>query len=172
MSSILIAGLLFLAGQLSGQDVTGKWRTIDDETGKQKSIVQIWISGNQAFGKILETWDDDEVTPTDKTCDKCPGNLKDKRIHGMIIINGLKKDDTIWKGKKGILDPNNGKFYDVKIMARGSEYADSQRIHRTDWPEADLASRSGIAGKQKSCPPRAGSFFIEVTLRNRSAFFR
>jgi len=115
MSGILIAGLLFIAGQLSGQDVVGKWKTIDDETGKQKSIVQIWMSGNELFGKVLETWDDDGVTPTDKTCDKCPGTLKDKRIHGMIIINGLKKDDKIWKGKKGILDPNNGKFYDVKI---------------------------------------------------------
>jgi uncharacterized protein (DUF2147 family) len=112
---LLLAGLLLLAGQLVGQDVTGKWKTIDDETGKQKSIIQIWVSGNQLFGKILETWDDDGITPTDNTCDNCPGSLKDKKIHGMVIVSGLSKSGDIWKGKKGILDPENGKYYDVKI---------------------------------------------------------
>jgi len=115
IKGMLMAGLLFLAGQVIGQDVVGKWKTIDDESGKQKSIVQLWISGNQLFGKVLETWDDDGVTPTDKLCDKCTGALKDKRVHGMVIVNGLKKSNEIWKGKKGILDPKNGKFYDVKI---------------------------------------------------------
>jgi uncharacterized protein (DUF2147 family) len=43
------------------------------------------------------------------------GSLKDKRIHGMYIITGLKKSDNVWKGKKGILDPKNGKNYDVKL---------------------------------------------------------
>lgn len=115
IQGLLIAGLLFLAGQVIGQDVAGKWKTIDDESGKQKSIVQLWISGGTLYGKVLETWDDDGVTPTDKLCDKCPGALKDKRVHGMIIVNGLSKSAEVWKGKKGILDPKNGKFYDVKI---------------------------------------------------------
>ena len=112
---MLLASLFFLAGQLIGQEVIGKWKTIDDETGKQKSIVKLWISGTQLYGKILETWDDDGVTPTDKLCDKCTGALKDKKIIGMVIVNGLSKTDNIWKGKKGIMDPKNGKFYDCKI---------------------------------------------------------
>jgi uncharacterized protein (DUF2147 family) len=115
MKGVLVAGLIFLCGQVFGQEIVGKWRTIDDVTNKQKSIIQIWISGNQMFGKILETWDDDGVTPTDKTCDECPGALKDQRIRGMVIINGLTKSGDVWKGKKGILDPDNGKYYDVKI---------------------------------------------------------
>ncbi len=112
---MLMAGLLFLAGQAIGQDVAGKWKTIDDESGKQKSIVQLDIRNNQLWGKILQTWDDDGVTPTDKLCDKCTGSLKDKPVIGMYIITGLTKSDNIWKGKKGILDPKNGKNYDVKI---------------------------------------------------------
>jgi uncharacterized protein (DUF2147 family) len=115
MKGLLMAGLFIIAGHVIGQDVLGKWKTIDDESGKQKSIVQLWISGTELYGKILETWDDDGVTPTDKLCDKCTGALKDKRIHGMVIVNGLTKSDNVWKGKKGILDPKNGKFYDVKI---------------------------------------------------------
>lgn len=115
LKGVLMAGLLLFAGQLIGQDVAGKWKTIDDESGKQKSIVQLDIRGSELWGKILETWDDDGVTPTDKLCDKCTGSLKDKRIHGMYIITGLKKSDNVWKGKKGILDPKNGKNYDVKL---------------------------------------------------------
>ncbi len=115
IKGILMAGLFLLAGQVFGQDVTGKWKTIDDESGKQKSIVQLWISGNQLYGKVLETWDDDGVTPTNKLCDKCTGSLYNKPVHGMIIVQGITKSGDIWKGKKGILDPKNGKFYDVKI---------------------------------------------------------
>ncbi|MFO7616053.1 MAG: DUF2147 domain-containing protein [Bacteroidales bacterium] len=115
LTGILAAALLFIGGQVFGQDVTGKWRTIDDETNLQKSIVQVWTSGGKLYGKILETWDDDGVTPSYGTCDKCTGALKDQKIRGMIIINGLTQSDGVWKGKKGILDPGNGKFYDVKV---------------------------------------------------------
>ncbi|MCK9325813.1 MAG: DUF2147 domain-containing protein [Bacteroidales bacterium] len=121
LTGLLVAALLFAGGQIFGQDVVGKWRTIDDETNLQKSIVQIWISGGKLYGKILETFDDDGVTPTDDTCDKCKGALKDKRIRGMVIISGLTRSDEVWKGKKGILDPGNGKFYDVKIWLEDSK---------------------------------------------------
>jgi len=115
ISLIMMSVLLISAGQLIGQDVVGKWKTIDDESGKQKSIVQLWMISGKLYGKVLQTWDDDGVTPTDKLCDKCEGSNKDKRVIGMVIVNGLTKSDNIWKGKKGILDPKNGKYYDVKI---------------------------------------------------------
>jgi uncharacterized protein (DUF2147 family) len=115
ISFLLMSALLFVGGQLIGQDVIGKWKTIDDESGKQKSIVQLWTISGKLYGKVLQTWDDDGITPTDKLCDKCEGSNKDKRVIGMVIINGLTKSDNLWKGKKGILDPGNGKYYDVKI---------------------------------------------------------
>jgi len=112
---LALVGLLVTTGQMYSQDVVGKWTTIDDETGNRASIVQLWLISGQLYGKVLETWDDDGVTPTDKLCDKCTGSNKDKKIRGMVIISGLTKSDDIWKGKKGIMDPKNGKFYDVKI---------------------------------------------------------
>jgi uncharacterized protein (DUF2147 family) len=111
----LLAGLLFITSQVFSQDVVGKWTTIDDETGNRASIVQLWMISGQLYGKVLETWDDDGVTPTDNLCDKCTGSNKDKKIRGMIIVNGLTKSGDIWKAKKGIMDPKNGKYYDVKI---------------------------------------------------------
>jgi uncharacterized protein (DUF2147 family) len=41
--------------------------------------------------------------------------LKGKKILGMQIINGLTLRDGRWSGNNGILDPDNGKYYDVKI---------------------------------------------------------
>ncbi len=115
LSTLLLAALLFAAGQVMGQDLVGKWKTIDDESGNQKSIVQLWMISGKLYGKVLQTWDDDGVTPTDKLCDKCEGANKDKRVIGMTIVLGLTKSGEIWKGKKGILDPKKGTYYDVKI---------------------------------------------------------
>jgi uncharacterized protein (DUF2147 family) len=105
----------FLSVTLFAQSVTGIWKTIDDETNKQKSHVEIFIKGGKLYGKVLKTFDDDGVTPTDKLCDECKDELYNKRIIGMEIINGLTRDGQEWHGKKGILDPGNGKFYNVKV---------------------------------------------------------
>lgn len=107
--------LSFMVSSLFAQSVTGTWKTIDDETNKQKSHVEIFIKGGKLYGKILKTFDDDGVTPTDKLCDECKDELYNKRIIGMHIINGLTRDGQVWEGKKGILDPGNGKFYNVKV---------------------------------------------------------
>ena len=114
-SVIMMAAFVFLGTALFSQSITGKWRTIDDELNVQKSIVEIYIRGGKLYGKIIKTWDDDGVTPTNENCTECEGELKDKPIIGMNIINGLTRDGDVWKGKKGILDPGNGNVYNVKI---------------------------------------------------------
>lgn len=118
---IMLTVLALIGTSVYSQSVTGKWRTIDDETQKQKSIVEVFIKGGKLYGKILKTWDDDGVTPTNKKCEDCKGALKDKPIIGMNIINGLARDGKIWKGKKGILDPENGKVYNVKLWLEDSK---------------------------------------------------
>ena len=112
---IVLIVFTLLGTSVFSQSVTGKWRTIDDETNKQKSIVDIYIKSGKLYGKVLKTFDDDGVTPTNKNCDDCKGALQGKPIIGMNIINGLTRDGKEWSGKKGILDPGNGKVYNVKI---------------------------------------------------------
>jgi len=114
----LAMALIFVGTTLFAQSVTGVWKTIDDETNKQKSHVEVYMKGGKLYGKVLKTFDDDGVTPTDKLCEDCKGDLYNKRVIGMQIINGLKRDGKVWKGKKGILDPGNGKFYTVKIWLK------------------------------------------------------
>lgn len=116
--AILTLVLVFTGSLVFAQSVTGTWKTIDDETMKQKSHVQVYVKGGKLYGKILKTFDDDGVTPTDKLCEDCKDELYNKKIIGMQIINGLSRDGDVWKGKKGILDPGNGKFYKVKIWLK------------------------------------------------------
>ncbi len=39
---------------ISAQSIIGKWKTIDDETGKEKSIVEIYERNGKVYGKIIE----------------------------------------------------------------------------------------------------------------------
>lgn len=92
----------------------GQWKTIDDETQKVKSIVELYETNGTLNGKILKVfYQPNEEQHTN--CEKCPGDKKDKPILGMEFLTGLKKDsDTKWSGGD-IMDPKNGKVYSCKI---------------------------------------------------------
>ncbi len=96
---------------MSAQDVTGKWKTIDDETGEAKSIVEIYKQNGKVYGKVVEI-----LNPAKKnaTCEKCPAEAKGKPIEGLVILKGLEKDGDEYSGGT-ILDPNNGKVYKCLI---------------------------------------------------------
>lgn len=90
----------------------GTWTTIDDTTQKPKSVVEISESNGELSGKVLQVLQSDQGPHP--LCTKCTGDLKDKRIEGLQIISGLKKEGDAWQGGK-ILDPKSGKVYDCKI---------------------------------------------------------
>jgi hypothetical protein len=50
---VLLLSMLCSAGLAMAQDISGKWRTIDDETKKPKAIVQISKSGDSYSGRII-----------------------------------------------------------------------------------------------------------------------
>ncbi len=113
----ILSMILFVSAPVSNvnKSVTGNWKTIDDETGKAKSIVNIYIkSDGKLYGKIIKLFkapDEDQ----DPICDKCTDYRKNKKIIGMEIITGLEKDGNEWYADDAILDPENGKIYDCKI---------------------------------------------------------
>jgi hypothetical protein len=37
-----------------GHGVVGKWKTIDDQSGEEKSVVEIYEKSGKIFGKVLE----------------------------------------------------------------------------------------------------------------------
>lgn len=91
----------------TAQDVIGKWKTIDDETGEAKSIVEIYKQDGKIYGKVVEI-----LNPSKKnaTCDNCPDEAKGKPILGLVILKDLKKDGDEYSGGT-ILDPTSGKVY-------------------------------------------------------------
>ena len=91
----------------------GKWKTIDDETGEEKSIVRIWIEKDMLFGNIDSLFLEPDEDPN-PVCDECKGKNKDKPILGMTIMENLYRKGTVWSGGT-ILDPDNGKIYKCKI---------------------------------------------------------
>lgn len=107
--SIAFMTLLFFSG--NAQSIFGKWKTIDDETGLEKSIVEIYQVNGKAYAKVLQVL---EKGKEDKICDQCSGANKNKPVKGMVIINGLTQDGDEWSGGK-ILDPKNGKEYKCYI---------------------------------------------------------
>ncbi len=112
--------LLFVAigGLFSVQaQVTGRWKTVDDETGEAKSIVEIYESNGKIYGKVVEI-----LNPAKKNakCTKCEGSDKDKPVLGLVIIKGLTKDDDEWTDGD-ILDPSKGKLYSCTIEMDGKD---------------------------------------------------
>lgn len=90
----------------------GRWKTIDDETGKVKSIVEITETNGTLQGKVVEVLQSDRGP--NPVCDKCEGANKNKPVKGMTILWGLKKDGNQWTGGT-VLDPAKGKTYKSKV---------------------------------------------------------
>lgn len=108
-----ILAFMLVTVSINAQSVIGKWKTIDDETGKEKSIVEIYQKGDKVYGKILSLLNR-EPGDEDPICDKCTDDRKNKHIVGMEIIRDMEADGE--KYEEGtITDPNNGKIYDCKI---------------------------------------------------------
>ena len=114
MKNLILLILSLLAFNAHAADkIVGQWKTIDDETNKPKSIVEIYEKEGTYYGKIVKLFREPTEDQNPK-CDKCSGDKKDKLILGMQILTGLKKDsETKWVDGD-ILDPKNGKTYSCK----------------------------------------------------------
>ena len=113
MKTLLTFILLAFASTSFSQDIFGKWKTIDDETGKPKSIVEITERDGKAYGKILKLFREPGEDP-DPVCDDCTDYRKDKKVIGMTIVTDMVKDGDEWEDGE-ILDPKNGKVYDCRM---------------------------------------------------------
>ena len=108
---LLALPLMMAAMSASAADgAVGRWKTIDDKTGKVKSIVEITQATNGTLtGKVVDILHSDKGP--NPVCDGCEGANKNKPVKGMTILWNLKADGAnAWSGGT-ILDPGNGKTY-------------------------------------------------------------
>ncbi|MEL6811244.1 MAG: DUF2147 domain-containing protein [Bacteroidota bacterium] len=103
--------LSFVFNTALSQDVFGKWKTVDDNSGEARSIVEIYEEDGKVYGKIIDLINPKEENPI---CDQCSGEDKDQPVIGLKFIKGLTKDGDEYNGGK-ILDPENGKLYKCYI---------------------------------------------------------
>ena len=122
----LMLGLLMLAAMSASAQVNailGEWKTVDDKTGEQRSIVTIYKgSDGLYYGKISKML----VGEPGLKCPACVDADKDAPLEGLVIIRGMKAEDGELVGGR-VLDPESGKFYygkiylkDGKLVLRGS----------------------------------------------------
>lgn len=121
MKPMLIAGallstLLSAGAWADNAGLSGVWKSIDDSTGKPKSLIRIAEVNGEFQGKIEKLYLSAEED-RDPKCDKCEDSRKDQRIVGMNILSGLKQNkQEISEYISGqILDPANGKIYKCKM---------------------------------------------------------
>lgn len=116
MKKLFLTLAFSLIGVMSFAQIEGKWKTIDDETGKPKSVVEIFKKNDgKYYGKIVQLL----IKPENNNCVKCKDDRKNKPLLGLEIIRGLSKDDDEFVGGT-ITNPKDGKSYKTEIEKDGN----------------------------------------------------
>lgn len=109
LSALLFAGVATLA-QAQIAAIVGQWKTVDEKTGEQHSLVEIYKEKDGLYyGTIRQM-----LKSPNAVCTACEGDEKGKPLTGMTIIRQMKEVDGELKGGT-ILDPKSGKTYYVTI---------------------------------------------------------
>jgi uncharacterized protein (DUF2147 family) len=106
-----------VASQLAMAQATpaGLWKTIDDATQKERSLVRITEAAGIFSGRIEKSLNPNEKP--DAVCEKCTDERKNKPLIGMVLIRNIKQnadDKEVFDGGD-VVDPDNGKVYRLRL---------------------------------------------------------
>ncbi len=135
---LFLLSAVFVFHFATAQDeIVGRWKTIDDETGKAKSIIEIYKKDGKYYGRIVQLLTEEN---SDGVCRTCKGKYENKNIIGLVILKDLEydADDKEWEDGT-IMDPKNAKEYSCylelvepnKLKVRG--YIGFSLIGRTQY---------------------------------------
>jgi uncharacterized protein (DUF2147 family) len=123
--AVLLNALVGVGALLAADAPLGKWKTLDDKTGKVTSEIELYDQGGKIFGKITGLTEPNDAQGKPKICTKCQGPDKDQPIVGLVILKDLTASGDRYKGGT-ITDPDDGKIYkaelwpeDGKLKVRG-----------------------------------------------------
>jgi uncharacterized protein (DUF2147 family) len=120
MKPYFLAILLLLAGfAVCAQSPIGKWKTIDDESGEERSIVEIFERDGKIYGRVVKLFrkPGEDPDPVCDECDKDDARYK-KKIIGMEILRDMEASGKEYQ-EGSILDPKTGKVYRCKLWVEG-----------------------------------------------------
>lgn len=117
----LALNFLFSFTSTSQNSILGKWKTLDDNTGEVKSIIELFEREGLVFGVILKTFPKPGEDPN-PVCTKCPADdiRYNKTILGMEILREMKRSGQEYSNGD-ILDPEVGKIYKCKIWLESGD---------------------------------------------------
>jgi len=111
---------------LTAQSAVGTWITVDDNSGEDRSHIEIYDRGGKLYGKIVATLDPE----AEKTCTTCSGSRANQAFIGMEIISGAEPDGAKeWDGK--IYDPEGDSSY--KLVMWLEEDPDVLYVRGKHW---------------------------------------
>ena len=136
----------------------GIWQTIDDETGKPRSLVKIvQLANGELAGRVIQVNYFKGEAPSDvcNLCAKTDPRYNQKNL-GLIILTHLKPTANPLVFDDGeVLDPHNGKTYDAKttLSANGDTltlrgYIGISLLGRSQtWTRVDEEQFTHVVGK-------------------------
>ena len=107
MKNFLLFTLMLACTSLSAQDIIGTWKTIDDESGKPRSVVEIYEKDGAYFGKIIKLFREPGEDP-DPICDECSGKIKTRKLlvwKSSRTCNMMRMISTMMKERSLIRNP-------------------------------------------------------------------
>ncbi len=110
LSTLILCFSISLSA-LAAEDIAGVWKTIDDETGEAKSLVQIYPYQGKMYGRVISLFKNQDK--------KAVGIQGDPKIIGLDVIWDMSDKGERWKGGR-ILDPQKGKIYGCEIWRDGN----------------------------------------------------
>jgi uncharacterized protein (DUF2147 family) len=120
IKAFLFSFLLFGTGSMLYGQLAGRWTSIDDNTGQERSVIEITERAGKFFGKVVKIYSKPGEDP-DPVCNKCADDDSrfNQKVIGMEILKELVKEgDEYTKGH--ILDPENGRVYRCKLWIEGN----------------------------------------------------
>ena len=105
VGAVLLA--LALPARAQQTSPVGLWRTVDDNTGKERGLVRITDVNGVLYGRVEKIFD---PVAAARHCEKCSDDRKGKPVLGLEILRGLKPDGADWGGGQ-IVDPDTGSIY-------------------------------------------------------------
>lgn len=111
-----VATFVMVASLTAQTSPIGTWKTVDDNTGDERSYIEIFEKDGKLYGKITKLL----LKPADTVCENCTGAKKDKPLIGMQLLEGLKPYKDYWSYGE-IMDPDSGKVYKCSIWLEGED---------------------------------------------------
>jgi uncharacterized protein (DUF2147 family) len=111
---LTLGALLLHTAAWSQSTPVGLWKTIDDETKAEKSLVRVADNAGVLTGTIEKLFD---PAKQKDICELCTDDRKDKPVLGMVVVRNARQDASdpaLWTGGD-IVDPKNGKVYKLRM---------------------------------------------------------